>query len=65
MPHIVIGDPSQRSARIAGNVINELYLGVWFIEAPDELMPGKKAEVTLRLMYWPSEPVAVSLFQKR
>jgi hypothetical protein len=56
MPHIVIGDPSQRLARIAdGNVINERYLGVWFTKAPDELIPGESAEVTLCLMYWPEE----------
>ena len=57
MPHIVIGDPSQRLPRLVeGNVISERYLGVWFIKAPDELIPGKSAEVTLCLMYWPEEP---------
>jgi hypothetical protein len=54
MPHIVIGDPSRRSARIVGgNVLDERYLGVWFIKAPDELVPGTSAEVTMCLMYWP------------
>jgi hypothetical protein len=57
MPHIVIGDPSQGVARVVdGNVGMEHYLGVWFIKAPDELTPGKNAEVTLCLMYWPEEP---------
>jgi len=56
MPHIVLGDPSQREAHIgAGNRITEHYLGVWVKDAPDELSPGKSADVTLVLMYWPEE----------
>src|SRR5580698_4887108 len=56
MPHIVLGDPSQREAQIGvGNVIMEHYLGVWVRDAPDELSPGQTADVTLVLMYWPDE----------
>jgi len=50
MPHIVIGNPSQRLAQIAdGNLINERYLGLWFTKAPDELISGESADVTLCL----------------
>jgi len=28
MPHVVIGDPGQREARISGSTITEHYLGV-------------------------------------
>jgi hypothetical protein len=56
MPHIVIGDPSQREARTGpGNLLTEHYLGVWVRDAPDELSPGQSAEVSLVLMYWPNE----------
>jgi len=55
MPHVVIGDPAQRESRIAGNTITEHYLGVWVDDAPDEIVPGGTAEITLRLMYWPEE----------
>jgi hypothetical protein len=56
MPHIVLGDPSQREAKIgAGNLLTERYLGVWIRDAPDELSPGQSAEVALVLMYWPNE----------
>jgi hypothetical protein len=55
MPHIVVGDPSQREARISGNVMTEKYLGVLVTEAPDELAPGGTAEVAMVLMYWPEE----------
>jgi hypothetical protein len=55
MPHIVIGDPQQREARMRGNTIIERYLGVLVTDAPDEMMPGKTDQVTLSLMYWPEE----------
>jgi hypothetical protein len=56
MPHIVVGDPSQREAQIGpGSLLTERYLGVWVKDAPDELSPGKSADVTLVLMYWPEE----------
>jgi hypothetical protein len=56
MPHIVIGDPIQRQAHIGpGNTLTERYLGVMVSDAPDELLPGLAADVTLNLMYWPEE----------
>jgi hypothetical protein len=55
MPHIVIGDPQQREARMCGHTLTERYLGVLVVDAPDEMMPGKTDQVTLRLMYWPEE----------
>jgi hypothetical protein len=56
MPHIVLGDPTQREAIFGpNNTVDERYLGVWISDAPDELIPGRSAEVTLLLMYWPKE----------
>jgi len=52
MPHIVLGDPSQRKAIVVPhNTILERYLGVWISDAPDELVPGNPTEVKLYLMY--------------
>lgn len=53
MPHVVVGDPTQRESRISGNTITECYLGVLVADAPDEIPPGGTVEVTLRLIYWP------------
>jgi len=55
MPHIVIGDPSQREALKDGNRLTEHYLGVLVTDAPDELCAGQSSEATLVLMYWPAE----------
>src|ERR1700758_4988608 len=56
MPHIVLGDPSQREAITKPDrTINENYLGVWIVDAPDELLPEKRVEVEFKLMYWPEE----------
>jgi hypothetical protein len=55
MPHVVVGDPKQREARISGNTVTERYLGVLVTDVPDEIPPGGAAEITLRLMYWPEE----------
>jgi hypothetical protein len=56
MPHIVLGDPSQREAIIGPkNTITERYLGVLISDAPDELAPGRSIEVSFQLMYWPEE----------
>lgn len=57
MPHIVLGDPSQREAIIGPkNTITERYLGVLISDAPKELIPGRSIEVSFQLMYWPEEP---------
>ena len=55
MPHVVLGDPNQREARISEMTIKEHYLGVLVGDGPDEIPPGGSAEVTLKLMYWPEE----------
>jgi len=56
MPHIVLGDPSQRQAIVGPkNTIAERYLGVWITDAPEELIPGRTVEVNFKLMYWPEE----------
>jgi hypothetical protein len=56
MPHIVLGDPSQREALVGpNNTISEHYLGVLISDAPDELTPGRPIEVVFQLMYWPEE----------
>ncbi len=56
MPHIVLGDPSQRQAIIGPkNTVAERYLGVWITDAPEELIPGPTVEVNFQLMYWPAE----------
>jgi hypothetical protein len=54
MPHIVIGDATQRQPiTINGNVIIEKYLGVsWRRENP-KVAPGETAVVLLDLMYYP------------
>lgn len=59
MPHIVIGNPSQRKALMdARNTLTEHYLGVLVSDAPDELAPGQPMRVRFHLMYWPEEPYA-------
>jgi hypothetical protein len=56
MPHIVIGDPSQRVAHVGpGNQLLEDYLGVLLHDAPDEWRPGQSVSGTLILMYWPGQ----------
>ena len=56
MPHIVLGDPSQREAIVKpDHTIDEHYLGVWIVRSPDELLPEKAFEVEFKLMYWPQE----------
>jgi len=56
MPHVVVGDPSQRTAIMGpGNTATEDYLGVLFADAPDEIAPGQTVELTFVLMYWPGK----------
>jgi hypothetical protein len=59
MPHIVVGDPSQRQTAIdSENRITEKYLGILVDDATEELAPGQTVNVTLVLMYWPDETYA-------
>lgn len=56
MPHIVLGDPSQRITVVGpNNSISEHYLGILISDTPDELAPGRSIEVAFQLMYWPEE----------
>jgi hypothetical protein len=56
VPHIVLGDPSQRRAIVGpNNTIAERYMGVWICDAPEELIPGRSVELSFQLMYWPEE----------
>jgi hypothetical protein len=52
-PHIVVGDPKQRRAVIAGNVIQETYLGVSFLSGPEKVAFGEPFMAELALMYYP------------
>jgi hypothetical protein len=53
-PHVVVQDRDIRQARIRpGNVIDEEYLGVTFIEARPELSFGVSSQCLLRLDYYP------------
>ncbi len=53
MPHLVVGDPSQRQAIAIGNEIQETYLGVAFLSGPEKVEPGESFLAELLLMYWP------------
>jgi hypothetical protein len=53
-PHLVIGDPSQREAKMKdGNRLPEEYIGVAFHEGPTTPDAGKELVVVLTLMYFP------------
>ena len=55
MPHLVVGDPSQRAPITAqdGRTLVEEYLGVGFTGAGDEMEPGRPYVVELSLLYSP------------
>ena len=59
-PHLVVGDPKQRKAILAGNEIQETYLGVAFSSGPENVEPGETFNAELVLMYWP-HPIYDSL----
>ncbi len=52
-PHIVLGDPSQRTAIMVGNEIRETYLGVVFVSGPERVVFGQPLEAEAVLMYHP------------
>ena len=52
-PHIVIGDPTQRSAITIGNEIRETYLGVVFVSGPSNVLFGETIEAEAVLMHYP------------
>lgn len=51
-PHIVIGPPDQRAAKVEGRTIIEKYQGVVFLDENLTIEPGQTLEVTLALMYY-------------
>lgn len=51
-PHLVVQDRRVRQPRTRdGNVIDENYLGVSFVDGPSEFRLGESVECTLRLDY--------------
>jgi hypothetical protein len=51
-PHIVIGPPDQRQARIEGNTLVERYQGVMLLDEYLRIEPGNTVEVTMALAYY-------------
>ena len=52
MPHVVVGDPSQRVALVdESGTSTESYLGVRFTGDGQQLTPGLEHEVQLQLLY--------------
>ena len=52
-PHIVVGDPKQRRALTAGNVIQETYLGVAFLSGPERFEAGEPFLAEIALIFYP------------
>lgn len=52
-PHLVVQDRSARYGRLRGNVSEEDYLGVSFVEGPQKIDFGESVECVLRLDYSP------------
>ena len=52
-PHIVIGDPMQRTPIMVGNEIREAYLGLVFMSGPTDVQFGELIEAEAALMYYP------------
>lgn len=51
MPHVVLGAVSEQSAQLDPlNRVLDKYLGVWVLDAADELAPGESYDVTLALV---------------
>ena len=52
-PHLVIGNPSQRQARLIGHFIAEEMLGIAFTSGPDNVRPGQTFTAKLELAFYP------------
>src|SRR6185312_16803762 len=52
-PHLVVQDRSVRDAHMRGNVVDEEYLGVSFVEGPEKLDFGVPVSCLVRLNYFP------------
>lgn len=51
-PHIVIGPPEQRRAKMEGNACVERYQGVVFMDEFVQIEPGETVEITMLLAYY-------------
>jgi hypothetical protein len=51
-PHIVIGPPEQRKAKMEGNTCVERYQGVLVLDEFLQIEPGETVAVTLLLAYY-------------
>ena len=54
-PHLVIGDPGQRTAIVVGNQGIEELIGVAFHRGPSVVEPGVEAHFVLSLMFHPHQ----------
>ena len=52
-PHLVLQDRTVRQARMRGNVVEEEYLAVSFVEGPRSFALGEPVRCVLRLSYFP------------
>ena len=51
-PHIVIGPPEQRKAKLEGNTCVERYQGVVLMDEYLQIEPGETVEVSMLLAYY-------------
>ena len=52
-PHLVVGDPRQRRAVLAGHFIDETYLGVAFVSGPERVEFDRAFTAELALIFDP------------
>jgi hypothetical protein len=52
-PHLVVQDRDVRKARTRGNLVEDEYLAVSFVEAPEKVDLGVPIRCVLRLNYFP------------
>lgn len=52
-PHLVVGDPTQRQAKLIGNFIDEEMLGIAFTSGPDNVETGQTFLAILELAFFP------------
>jgi hypothetical protein len=50
-PHLLVGDPSDRTPTPSGSALADAYLGVEFRGSKGEIAPGQSIEVELVLLY--------------
>jgi hypothetical protein len=52
-PHLVVQDRTVRRARMIGNTVDERYLGVSFLDGPQQFGSGETIRCVLRLNFFP------------